>query len=173
MNCQEVLDFLDSLEPGAEPSSECLEHAASCPTCAFALRLEATLRSAPGWSEKLQLKPESRARVLAGAKVGRIFWRRTVAMLEEAAVTAFVLLILAAAGFVLLPGLVKAMLPQSVRAVLAPYLEPLAGPMKNLLATFSPLLHEPWGFALIVATAFVVLLAAVMSTLMLRPRTQL
>ena len=36
MNCQEVLDFLDSLEPGAEPSSECLEHAASCPTCAFA-----------------------------------------------------------------------------------------------------------------------------------------
>jgi hypothetical protein len=172
MNCQEVLDLLDSLEPGAQPSSACLEHAASCPRCAFALRLEATLRSAPGWAEKPQLKPESRAKVLAGAAVGRLFWHRSVAMLEESAVTALVLLILAAAGFVLLPGLVKSMLPSSVRTVLAPYLEPLAGPVKALVATFSPLLHEPWGFALIVVTGFMVLLAAVMSALMLKPRTQ-
>lgn len=170
MNCHEVQRTLDDLEPGATVPIECVDHASACPTCALALRIEMSLREAPRWAERPALSVEARARVLAKAKVRGLFWRQAAPLLEESAVTAMVLAILAAAALFFVPSFARGILPESARRAVLPYLQPLAEFMKGFASSLAPLTHQPWSVALLVGTIFAVMFAAVVSVRTLVPR---
>lgn len=172
MNCHEVQRVLDELEPGAPVPFECMNHASACPECALALRIEMSLREAPRWAEHPALSVEARARVLAKAKVRGLFWRQAAPLLEESAVTAMVLAILAAAALFFVPSLTQGILPEPARRAVLPYLQPVADFMKGFASSLAPLAHQPWSLALLVATLFAVMFAAVVSVRTLVPRLQ-
>lgn len=169
MNCRECLDLLDGLEPGSPLPDGCRNHAASCPACALALRVEETLRDAPSWAEMRRLSTESRARVLGSARMGRLFWRQTGPLFEDAAVTSLVILLVGAGLVLAAPSLAGSLLPEAARRTVAPYLQPLADFISNLFRSFVPLVHQPWGVALMSLAVFSVLMAAVLSVRLFGP----
>ncbi len=169
MNCRECLDLLDGLEPGAQVPESCREHAASCPACALALRIEGTLREAPEWARQPRLELETRADLLGQARLGRLFWRQAGSLFEEAAVTALTVLSVIAGLVILWPKLSATLVPEPARRAVAEYLGPSAGYLSGLLAPLAPLIREPWGLALTAAALFSILMAAVLSAKVLVP----
>jgi hypothetical protein len=127
MNCRDCLDLLDGLEPGAAIPDPCRRHAESCPACALALRIEATLRDAPAWAEAPHLSPGTKAGVLSGARVGRLFWRQAAALFEDALVTSLVILFVAAGVVFLAPSLVGSLVPEPARQTMSRFMQPLLG----------------------------------------------
>jgi hypothetical protein len=171
MTCEEFLRILDERVDGTAPSAAWADHAAGCPACSMALRLERTLRDAPSWSEALRLSPDRRAAVLLKASSASYFWTRLLPTIEESALTALAAAGLAALVLNVAPKLWASAVPENIRGAIAPYTEPLLGAVRTFTAPFLPLLNETWGVALLGATAFTVLFAAVLSarTLAIRP----
>jgi len=163
MNCRECLDLLDGLEPPLPIPKACRDHAASCLSCALALRLEETLRAAPAWAELPRLSPESRAKVLGRAHVGRIFWERAASLLGDAALTALMILLSAVGLWFVLPSLLDSLLPAPVRQAAAGFLQPVSAFLTSLFGGFAPIVHQPLGAAFVGLSVFAVLLAAVLS----------
>jgi hypothetical protein len=172
MNCRECLDLLDGLEPGAPVPEGCRKHAASCPACTLALRIEGTLREAPEWAKQTRLALETRADLLGQARIGRLFWRQAGGLFEESAVTALTVLSVIAGLVILWPKLSATLVPQPVRRSAAEYLGPAAGYLSGLLAPLAPLIREPWGLALTAVALFSILMAAVLSAKALLPAPQ-
>jgi hypothetical protein len=173
MNCRDCLDLLDGLEPGAAIPDPCRRHAESCPACALALRIEATLRDAPAWAEAPHLSPGTKAGVLSGARVGRLFWRQAAALFEDALVTSLVILFVAAGVVFLAPSLVGSLVPEPARQTMSRFMQPLLGSLAEFFRSFGPLLHQPWGIALTTLAVLSVLMAAVLSVRVLGPTLRL
>lgn len=171
MNCNDFIQILDAGPDGAPPPAEWHGHAATCPRCALALRLERTLRSAPRWAEHPRLPARSRAAIVSKVGATPIFWSHMAAMAEEAAVSALVGAAMVAMAVYAGPSLWTGAVPEPVRLALSPYLQPLLRGILTVGAAFEPLLHQGWGVALISLTGFLVLFAAALSTraLSLRP----
>ena len=172
MNCRECLDLLDGLEPGATVPEACREHAASCPACALALRIEGSLREAPEWAKQPRLALETKAGLLGRARVGRLFWRQAGGLLEEAAVTALTILAVVAGLVLLWPKLSQTLIPPPARRAAAQYLQPVSAYLAGLLQPLAPLVREPWGLAFTAVALFSILLAAVLSAKVLVPAPQ-
>jgi hypothetical protein len=171
MTCEEFLRVLDTRVNGEAPPSDWVQHAKDCADCAFALRLERVMRSAPAWAEKPRLSPVRRALVLNKASETSYLWSRLLPNLEESALTA-----LAGGGFVALalylaPKLWATSVPEGLRRGIAPYTAPVVEGFHVLTSPFLPILQQPWGIGLLGLTGFVVLFAAVLSarTLSFRP----
>ena len=164
MNCNDFLQILDERLNGDPAPAEWSDHAASCPRCAMALRLERTLRAAPRWSENPRLSAQARATVLRKVETAPLFWRHMAAMVEESAVSALVAAAMAAMVIYGGPALWEGAVPDSVRLALLPYLQPLMNGIRATAVTFEPLLRQGWGVALLGVTGFMVLFAAALST---------
>lgn len=164
MNCDDFLQILDERLDGGPPPTEWSGHAAACPSCAMALRLERTLRAAPRWAENPRLSAQARAIIIRKIGAAPLFWSHMAAMVEESAVSA-----LAAAGIAAIviyagPALWEGAVPEAVHLALLPYLQPVLNGVRTTAATFEPLLRQGWGVALLGFTGFMVLFAAALST---------
>jgi hypothetical protein len=171
MTCEEFLRVLDTRINGEAPSSDWVHHAQECPECAFALRLERVMRSAPGWAEKPRLSAARRAKVLNRASETSYLWSRLLPNLEESALTALAGGGLVALAVFLAPKVWTTSVPEGLRRAIAPYATPVVEGFHALASPFIPLLQQPWGVGLLGLTGFVVLFAAVLSarTLSFRP----
>jgi hypothetical protein len=170
MKCEDFLQILDQRLDGNTTPDEWSDHAAACSRCAFALRLERTLRAAPRWAETARLQPRTRATILRKVETAPLFWGHMAAIMEESAASALV-----AAGIVAMviyagPALWQGAVPETVRAALLPFLQPLLNGARATAATFEPLVRQGWGVALLGFTGFVVLFAAALSTRVLSLR---
>jgi hypothetical protein len=174
MTCEEFKRALDGRESRAVSlTAGQREHAEACPSCAWALKLEAELLAAPRWAEEVRMSAESRARVLAKAKVGRLFFGQHAARLfEDSAFSALITMIIAGALVYALPGLLKRALPPGAVQAVEPYLDPLIGLAKEVAAAFAPLTAQAWGAGLLAASVFALVFAAVLSVKVLVPRLQ-
>lgn len=162
MTCHEFESLLDRLEPGASLPAQARAHAASCPACAFALRLEAELREAPRWAQLSRLSTERRAGVLARARVMAEGMGVSGAgpLLEQSALTAtvsFVLLVVLGYG---VPPILKGALPPALYASVAEQVSPA---LQSVRALLDPLLQQGWGLALLAAAGFSLCFAAAVS----------
>ncbi len=164
MRCEEFLRVLDRHLDGDPTPSGWSDHAAGCPRCALALRLERTLRAAPRWAETPRLQPQTRATILRKVETAPLFWGHMAAMMEESAVSALVAAGIVAMLIIAGPALWQGAVPETVRATLLPYLQPLLSGARATAATFEPLVRQGWGVALLGFTGFVVLFAAALST---------
>ena len=167
MNCQEFLKALDGAPvPGSGPGewpSGWADHASSCPECAFALRLERTLRSAPRWTERPRMNQDARALILARASKSTTAWRRAFVLAEDSAITALAGAGVAVAAVLAAPNLWSDVVPQSLRQAMAPYFQPIVESARTLSAPFVPFMHQSWGVALLALAGFVVIFAASLS----------
>jgi|WetSurMetagenome_2_1015567.scaffolds.fasta_scaffold21820_2 hypothetical protein len=171
MTCEEFLRVLDTRTNGEAPPSDWVQHAQECSDCAFALRLERVMRSAPAWAEKPRLSAARRALVLNKASETSYLWSRLLPNLEESALTALAGGGLVALAFYVAPKLWATSVPEGLRRAVAPYAAPVVEGFHTLASPFIPILHQPWGVGLLGLTGFVVLFAAVLSarTLSIRP----
>lgn len=171
MTCEEFLRVLDARVNGEAPPDGWLDHARGCPDCAFALKVERVMRSAPTWAEVPRLATERRALVLKAASESSYLWSHLVPNLEESAVTALGGGAFAALAFYVAPKLWASNVPEGLRTAVAPYVTPVAEGFHAIVSPFAPLLREPWGVGLLGLTGFFVLFAAVLSakTLAFRP----
>jgi hypothetical protein len=174
MTCEEFRRALDEREPREPSLTEAQrEHAERCPACAFALRLEAELVAAPSWAGVTRMSLESRARVLAKAKVSRIFFgQRAARLVEDSAFSAVITMVIAGALVYVLPGLLKRLVPPGALDALKPYLAPFLQLVSDFTSIFAPLANQAWGVGLITATLFMLVFAAILSAKALVPRWQ-
>ena len=167
MKCEEFLKAMDETsQPGSGPGdwpAGWADHASACPECAFALRLERTLRSAPRWAERPRMTQDARARILARASQSNTAWRRAAALAEDSAITALAGAGIAAAVVVSAPRLWNEVVPESFRQALGPYLQPVVESAHTLSAPFVPFLHQGWGMGLLALAGFFVFFAASLS----------
>jgi hypothetical protein len=171
MTCEEFLRVLDTRVNGEAPPSDWIEHARECADCAFALRLERVMRSAPAWAENPRLSPARRALILKKASETSYLWSRLLPNLEESALTALAGGGLVALALYVTPKLWATSVPEGLRRGIAPYATPVVEGFHALASPFLPILQQPWGVTLLGLTGFVVLFAAVLSarTLSFRP----
>jgi len=169
MNCDEFLQILDERLNGDPPPSGWSDHAAACPRCALALRLERALKAAPRWAERPRLSAQARAEVIRQVGAAPLYWRRFATLAEESAATALAAAGIAAVAIYAGPALWAATVPEEARRALVPYLRPLSEGFRAAALSFEPLLRQGWGVALLGLTAFVVLFAAALSTRVLSP----
>jgi len=174
MKCGEfrrVLDERESREISLTPDQR--EHVERCAVCAFGLRLEEELLAAPGWAEKARMSFESKALVLAKAKVSRLFFgQRAASLLEDSAFSALITVIIAGALVYVLPGFLKRLLPPGALDAARPYAEPFLQLARDFAGTFAPLAGQAWGVSLLAVTVFLLVFAAVLSAKVLVPRWQ-
>jgi len=164
MRCEDFLQILDQHLEGDPSPAEWSDHAAACPRCALALRIERTLRAAPRWAETPRLQPQTRATILRKVETAPLFWGHMAAMMEESAASALVAAGIAAMVIYAGPALWQGVVPETIRVALLPYLQPLLSGARATAATFEPLVRQGWGVALLGFTGFVVLFAAALST---------
>ena len=171
MTCEEFLRVLDTRVNGEAPPGDWVRHAQECADCAFALRLERVMRSAPVWAEMPRLSPARRALVLNKASETSYLWSRLLPNLEESALTALAGGGLVALALYVAPKLWATSVPEGFRRAIAPYSTPVVEGFHALASPFLPILHQPWGIGLLGLTGFVVLFAAALSarTLTFRP----
>jgi hypothetical protein len=169
VTCDEFLRLLDEApEEGPLPST-LSDHAASCEACSLALRTEGFLRTAHLWSERPALPVERRAHVLAAARMRGMFLARPGQMLEEAGVTAAVLLAGLVIAWVVFPSLAERLLPTAALEWAAPVTEPLLRMLQPVSMQVRAMLSETWGVPLLGLTTFAVLLSAVFCFRVLSP----
>jgi hypothetical protein len=161
MTCTEFERILEEAQGVAMPA-EARVHAATCPQCAFALRLEMTLREAPRWTLHPRLSVERRATLLARARVQTHApeWFGSGPLLEQSALNALVTLTLLMVGVYGLPFVLKGSLPAPLFERLSQGMEPLTVALKGLVA---PLLQQPWGLVILAAAGFSLCFAAALS----------
>jgi hypothetical protein len=164
MRCEDFLHILDRQLDGDPSPTEWSDHAAACPRCAFALRIERTLRAAPRWAENPRLRPQRRAAILRKVETAPLFWGHLAAMIQESAASALVAACVVAMVIFAGPALWQGAVPETVRVAMLPYLQPLLSGARAVTTTFEPLVRQGWGAALLGFTGFVVLFAAALST---------
>ena len=174
MTCGEFRRALDEREPREiSLTGNQREHAERCAACAFALQLEGELLRAPTWGETVRMSLESKARVLAKAKVSRIFFgQRAASLLEDSAFSAFTTVVIAGAALYVLPGVLKRLLPPGALSAVRPYAEPFFQFARDFAGAFAPLAGQAWGASLLAVTFFLLVFAAVLSAKVLVPRWQ-
>ena len=161
MTCTEFEQILGEAQ-GAQVPPEARSHAASCPQCAFALRLETALRDAPRWAAQSRLAPERRATLLARARAHAPTpeWFGTGPLLEQSALNALVTLTLLLVGGYGLPLVLKGSLPATLFERLSQGVAPLTVALKGLVG---PLLQQQWGLLVLAAAGFSLCFAAALS----------
>jgi len=171
MTCEEFTRDIDEREGRAlSLTPQQREHVGSCPSCAFALAVENELVAAPAWAAEVRMSLESRARVLAKAKVGRLFFRQHAARLvEDSAFSALVTMVIAGALVYVLPGLLERSIPSGALDTIKPYLEPFLQFGREVAAAFAPLAAQAWGVGLMAVTLFILVFTAVLSAKVLGP----
>ncbi|MEW5765620.1 MAG: hypothetical protein ACOYXN_02830 [Acidobacteriota bacterium] len=169
MTCEEFLRLMDEA-PEAGPLPPSLSrHAEGCAACSLALRTESLLRTAHQWTERPSLPVERRAHVLAAARIRGMFLARPGQALEEAGVTAAVLLTALALAWIVFPTLAERVLPPAVLEWAAPFTDPILRWLQPVSMQVRAMLSESWGAPLLGLTAFTVVLSAVFCFRVLSP----
>jgi len=162
MTCAEFEKVLEEAALGRPVSPEARAHAAACPRCAFALRLESTLRDAPRWAVRPQLAVDRRATLMARARVQMppAPWFGPGPLLEQSALNAAITLLLLGVGAYGLPPVLRGTLPAPLYDTLAREVTPLLTTLKGLVG---PLLQQGWGPLVLAAAGFSLCFAAALS----------
>lgn len=169
MTCEEFIRMLDEAPEGGPLPPSFADHAADCAACSLALRTEGFLRTAREWAERPSLPVERRAHVLAAARMRGMFLSRPGQVLEEAGVTAAVLLAALAIAWIVFPTLAERVLPPALVERAAPLADPLLRWLHPVSSQVRSMLSETWGAPLLGLTAFAVVLSAVFCFRVLSP----